>query len=126
MIKRSIILIFFIFISYVFFGVELIRSGGEANDFSWYKAGDKNNRKAKIAYESFLSLAVRVPTSAEYSLFVAKVVERANAAAAAAASENSGNSGNSGSSGKSSIIDSVNVGLRPKNEGGRKVSQKGS
>lgn len=81
--------------------MELIRSGGEANDFSWYKAGDKNNRKAKIAYESFLSLAVRVPISAEYNLFVAKVVERAAAAAAA-----------SGSS-STSIINSVNVGLRP-------------
>lgn len=31
-------------------------------------------------YESFLSLAVKVPTSAEYNLFAAKVAERATAA----------------------------------------------
>ena len=62
---------------YVFFGVELVRSGGEANDFSWYKAGDRNNRKAKLIYESFFSLAVRVPTSAEYALFSSKVLQRA-------------------------------------------------
>lgn len=65
-------------IRYVFFGVELVRTGGEANDFSWYKAGDRNNRKAKLIYESFFSLAVRVPTSAEYNLFASKVVERAS------------------------------------------------
>ena len=63
---------------FVFFGVELVKSTGDANDFSWYKAGDRNNRKAKIIYESFFSLAVRVPTSAEYNLFSAKVFERAS------------------------------------------------
>ncbi len=42
--------------------------------------GDKNNRKAKLMYESFLSLAVRVPVSAEYNLFAAKVADRAVAA----------------------------------------------
>ena len=64
---------------YVIFGVELVRSTGEANDFSWYKAGDnKNNRKAKRIYESFFSLAVRVPTSAEYSLFSTNVFQKAS------------------------------------------------
>jgi len=65
-------------LQYAFFGVELIKTGGENNDFSWYKAGDKHNRKAKLIYESFFSLAVRVPTSPEYGLFASKVYEKAN------------------------------------------------
>lgn len=93
---------------YVFFGVELIKSGGEANDFSWYKAGDKSNRKAKLAYESFFSLAVRVPTSPEYNLFVAKVVERATFGNSASGEH---------SSETSAVINSVNVGLRPESVG---------
>lgn len=62
---------------YVFFGIELVRSIGSTNDFSWYKAGDKNNKKARAIYESFFSLAVRVPISAEYSVFVNKVFKKA-------------------------------------------------
>lgn len=60
---------------YVFIGIELVKS---SNDFSWYKVGDKNNKKAKAIYESYLSLSVRVPTSSEYNIFVSDVFKRAN------------------------------------------------
>lgn len=62
---------------YVFFGLELVKSTGSTNDFSWYKAGDVNNKKARSIYESFLSLAVRVPLSVEYNTFVNKVYKKA-------------------------------------------------
>ena len=90
---------------YAFIGVELMHSSGKANDFSWYKAGDnRNNRKAKKIYESFLSLAVRVPTSAEYALFSSKVLQRATDTLNDEASRN-----NNQASGIT--VNAINVGL---------------
>src|SRR5699024_9112813 len=60
---------------YVFLGVELIKQSGSASDFSWYKPGDRRNKVAREMYESLMMLAVRVPTSAEYTSFVHKVTK---------------------------------------------------
>ena len=60
---------------YAFFGVELIKQSGSAGDFSWYKPGDRRNKVAREMYESLMMLAVRVPTSPEYTSFVHKVTK---------------------------------------------------
>lgn len=58
---------------YVFFGIELLKQSGSSSDFSWYKAGDRKNKIAKEMYEALMMIAVRVPTSPEYTSFVHKV-----------------------------------------------------
>nr|XP_027201054.1 atrial natriuretic peptide receptor 1-like isoform X2 [Dermatophagoides pteronyssinus] len=61
---------------YAFFGLQLLNDGDE--NFGWYKQGDKNNRKAKIMWDSFMTISVHVPTSPEYSLFVSKAFRKAS------------------------------------------------
>jgi atrial natriuretic peptide receptor A len=61
---------------YVFIGVELIQNKGANGDFSWYQPGGKRNKHAREMYEALLMVAVRVPTSAEYTAFLHKVATR--------------------------------------------------
>ena len=60
---------------YAFFGVELLKQSGSASDFSWYKAGDRRNKIAREMYETLMMVAVRVPTSPEYTSFVHRVTK---------------------------------------------------
>jgi len=63
---------------YAFFGIELIKTAGSQNDFSWYKAGDRRNKIAKAAYEALFMVALRVPVSKEFDLFVLDAVKRSS------------------------------------------------
>lgn len=58
---------------YAFIGIELLKQSGSSSDFSWYKSGDRRNKAAREIYESLMVIAVRVPTSPEYSSFMHKV-----------------------------------------------------
>jgi hypothetical protein len=60
---------------YAFFGVELVKSTGSYGDFSWYQPGDKRNKQAREMYEALMMVAVRVPTSPEYTTFTHKVTQ---------------------------------------------------
>lgn len=60
---------------YVFFGIELLKDNKGSGDFSWYRAGDRRNKIAKEMFESLMRVAIRVPTSPEYSSFVHKVTK---------------------------------------------------
>lgn len=62
---------------YVFFAVELVRSASSSGDYSWYRPGDKRNKQIREMYESLMMVAVRVPTSAEYTTFTHKVLQKA-------------------------------------------------
>ena len=62
---------------YVFFAIELIKSTSASGDYSWYRPGDKRNKQIREMYESLMMVAVRVPTSAEYTSFTHKVLQKA-------------------------------------------------
>ena len=61
---------------YTFIGIELIQNKAANGDFSWYQAGDKRNKQAREMYEALMMVAVRVPTSPEYTSFLHKVATR--------------------------------------------------
>lgn len=63
--------------SYAFIGIELLKQTGSAGDFSWYKPGDRRNKIAREMYEALMMVAVRVPTSPEYTSYVHKVTKLA-------------------------------------------------
>lgn len=66
---------------YAFIGIELIKAkSAGSGDISWYRLGDRRNKEAKIMYEAFMVIAVRVPVSAAYNTFVFEVAKRATAA----------------------------------------------
>ena len=58
---------------YTFFTMELVKSKSSYGDFSWYQPGDKRNKAAREMYESLMVVAVRVPTTQEFSAFVHQV-----------------------------------------------------
>ena len=62
---------------FAFFGIELLRQQGANNNFGWYRPADRNNKKAKQMFESLMTMAVRIPTSEEYSLLESKITTRA-------------------------------------------------
>lgn len=62
---------------YSFFAVELLKTSAASNDFSWYKPGDRKNKIAREMYEALMVVAVRVPTSPEYTSYAHKVTKLA-------------------------------------------------
>ena len=62
---------------FAFFGIELLRQQGSNNNFGWYRPADRNNKKAKQMFESLMTMAVRIPTSEEYSILESKISTRA-------------------------------------------------
>lgn len=61
---------------YAFFTMELIKSSSASGDFGWYRPGDRRNKHLREMYESLMIVAVRVPTSHEYTTFTHKVLEK--------------------------------------------------
>lgn len=64
---------------YAFLGVELVKTRSSSSESSWYRPGDKRNKEAREMFESLLMIAVRVPTSVQYTSFVHDVVKKSTA-----------------------------------------------
>ena len=64
---------------YAFLGIELIKTRSSTSESSWYRPGDKRNKEAREMFESVLMIAVRVPTSVQYTSFVHDVVKKSQA-----------------------------------------------
>lgn len=60
---------------FTFIGIELIRHNREHAGIPWFKANDLRNKEAKIIYESYMAIAIRVPTSPQYNSFKYKVIK---------------------------------------------------
>lgn len=63
---------------YVFVGVQLVKHTREFNELAWFVPGNPRNRDARLAFESYLEINVRVPTSPQYTAFVDRVVKFAS------------------------------------------------
>lgn len=62
---------------YVFIGVQLVKSSRDFSELAWFLPGDPKNRDARLAFESYMEINVKVPTSPQYTAFVDKVVRHA-------------------------------------------------
>ena len=60
---------------YTFIGIELIRHNREHADLPWFKVNDSRNKEARMIYEAYMTIAVRVPTSPQYNSYKYKVVK---------------------------------------------------
>ena len=64
---------------FAFVSMELVKSKSSSAESSWYRPGDRRNKDAREMFESLLQIAVRVPTSSQYSNYVHDVVKRSHA-----------------------------------------------
>ena len=64
---------------FAFLSIDLIKSRATLAESSWYRAGDRRNRDAREMFESLLQIAIRIPTSVQYSNYVHDVVKRSHA-----------------------------------------------
>lgn len=62
---------------YAFVGIQLVKANTKFSELPWFVSGDPRSRDARIIFESYMEVNVRVPTSPQYTMFADQVVKYA-------------------------------------------------